>query len=136
MTNIRFGFLLLLVVTIAACKEPNWESISLPASPDGALQGEIRALSEGGRVRVRPAGGQWPEFNWLSYGACAGAEVYWANERTLVFAYDRAEIVYFVDAPNHWHDAKVLLCNRSNSICPQPATTATAVPSCSDYELS
>lgn len=129
--SIALGFCLVLI----SCQKPNWVTVDLPASPDGAFRSKLETLSEGGGLYVSRQGEKWAEYRWLSYGQCAGAELYWAANNDLILAYDRIELSYFVDAPDAWGGAKVLLCNKRNSDCPTAKSRVTQIPSCNDFQV-
>ena len=130
-TLIAMGFSLVLI----SCQKPNWVTVDLPASPDGAFRSKLETLSEGGRLYVSQQGEKWAKFRWLSYGQCAGAELYWATNNDLILAYDRIELNYLVDAPHVWDGAKVLLCNKRNSDCPTAKSRVTPIPNCNEFQL-
>lgn len=123
--------ILTLLLALSACKKPDWVRVDLPPSPDGAFKAKLETLSEGGGLHVSRQNEEWSEVRWLSYGQCAGAELYWSDNDTLVVAYDRIELNYFVD--HHWGGAAVRLCNKTDTRCPPAKTKRTPIPSC--YEL-
>ena len=126
---------LLLVGALSGCREPDWQIVDLPSSPSGAFDAEARVLREGATLHITRNGQPWSEYNWLALGQCSKASFYWSDERTAVFAYDKAEVVYFVDEPSRWGGANVGICNRLTTTCPKPVSTVAQVPGCDDHSM-
>ena len=124
-----------LSLMLVSCQEPDWVTLDLPASPNGAYKAKLETLSEGGELRISKEERPWSDESWLSYGYCAGAEIYWSDVNTLVIAYDRMEITYFSDAAHHWAGAEVRLCNRVQTTCPEPRTPSMSIPSCNEFQM-
>ena len=125
----------ILLTALVSCKEPNYVTVDLARSPDGFFKAKLETLSEGGSLYVSPRSGNWSEYAWLSYGDCAGAELYWASNDDLILAYDRIELSYYVDAPHPWGGATVQLCNKTSSDCPKAQSSSTTIPSCNGHQL-
>ncbi len=120
---------------LVGCRKPDWQIVPLPSSPDGQFRAEARVLSEGAELYVTKHGQAWSEYAWMALGQCSNAEFYWADKFTAILAYDKAEIVYFVDNPEHWAGAHVRICNRSTTACPPPVTEVKKIPGCDDHSM-
>jgi len=119
---------LLLLLAISGCREPDWQIVALPSSPGGTFKSEVRVLSEGAVLHIARREAAWSEYDWLELGQYSNASFYWADERTAILAFDKAELTYFVDDPEHWGGAHVRICNRSTTTCPKPVSTVARIP--------
>lgn len=126
---------LLLLGALSGCGASDRQIVDLPSSPSGAYHAEARVGS--GRIVLHIArnGQSWSEYDWLALGQCSKASFYWSDERTAVFAYDKAELEYFVDEPSHWGGANVRICNRLTTTCPRPASAIAQIPGCDDHSM-
>ncbi len=127
--------LLMLVGAMTGCREPDWQIIDLPSSPENTFKAEARVLSEGGALHIARRSEDWSEEDWLALGQCSRASFYWSDKRTAVFAYDKAEVTYFVDEPKYWGGAQVRICNRLTTTCPKPISEVIPIPGCDDHSM-
>ncbi|WP_242121257.1 hypothetical protein [Sphingomonas lacusdianchii] len=127
--------LLLVLGAISGCGEPDWQVVDLPSSAGGTYKAQARVLSEGAVLHIARQNEAWADYNWLALGQCSNASFFWADERTAILAYDKAELSYFVDEPGHWGGAHVRICNRSTTACPKPISAVVRIPGCDDHSM-